>query len=355
MIFILGVIMIKKIDEFREHLMSGVSNMIPYVIMGGIFTAIYVITSTVKLNVENEFLNSLSLNIFELGKIAFSLMIPILAGYISYSIGGMSALTPAIVSGFYSDKLKLGMFGGIIVGFLCGYIAKLINKINLSPQFKILMPILIIPVFTVLIVSGIMTYLLGVPILNLIKALELFLKTLSTQNTQILIIVLASMIAFDMGGPINKAAYLFSYSMLEFGRYDIMGAVAVAICIPPISLGLATHFLKDEYNEIEKEVGKAAMIMGVIGITEGAIPFAVMSPLKIVLSNIIGAIVGALFAINSGVKNMAPHGGFIVLPAVENKLMFCISIFLGVSTQIAFLILYNKIKNLIRLKYGKAL
>lgn len=334
----------KQIEELREHLMTGISNMIPYVIMGGIFTAAYVIISTMKLDIKIEFLSSLSANISELGKIAFSLMIPVLAGYISYSIGGMSALTPAIVSGFYSDKLKLGLFGGIIVGFLCGYIAKLITRINFPPQFKILMPILIVPVLTVFCVSGIMSYLLGVPILHFIKTLEFFLKSLSNQNTQILIIVLASMIALDMGGPINKAAYLFAYSMLDYGRYDIMGAVAVAICIPPISLGLATHFLKSQYNEMEKEVGKAAIIMGVIGITEGAIPFAVMSPLKIILSNITGSVAGALFAINSGVKNMAPHGGFIVLPAVENKIMFCISIMFGVMIQIIFLVLYNKIK-----------
>lgn len=334
----------KKIDEIREHLMLGVSNMIPYVIMGGIFTAFYILTNTMNIKSEDTFLASLSTNISELGKISFSLMIPILAGYISYSIGGMSALMPAIVSGFFSDKLKLGLFGGIIVGFLCGYIAKLINKINFPPQLKILMPILIVPAFTITIVCGIMYYFLGIPILQILNHIEDFLKNLSSKNIQVLIIVLAAMIAFDMGGPINKAAYFFSYSMLQYGRYDIMGAVGVAICIPPLSLGLATQIFNKQYNEMEKEVGKAAMIMGIMGITEGAIPFAVMNPIKIILSNIFGAVAGALFALNTGVKNLAPHGGFIVFPVIENKLMFCLSIGFGVLMQILFLMVYEKIK-----------
>lgn len=341
----------KKLDEMKEHLMLGVSNMIPYVIMGGIFTAFYILTSTMNVKSEDKFLLSLSANISDLGKISFSLMIPILAGYISYSIGGMSALMPAIVSGFFTDKLKLGLFGGIIVGFLCGYTAKLINKINFPPQFKILMPILIVPAFTIISVCGIIYYFLGIPILEILNGIEDFLQNLSSKNVQLLIIVLASMIAFDMGGPINKAAYFFSYSMLQYGRFDIMGAVGVAICIPPLSLGITTLILNKQYNEMEKEVGKAAIIMGLMGITEGAIPFAVMSPLKIVLSNIIGAVSGALFALNSGVKNLAPHGGIIVLPVVENKMMFCFSIIFGVVIQVFFLIIYDKFKTIL-LKKG---
>lgn len=332
----------KKLDKIKEYLMHGVSNMIPYVIIGGIFTAFHIITGTMDMGKSSEFLKSLSLNISDLGKISFSLMIPILAGYISFSIGGMSALMPAIVSGFFSDKLKLGLFGGIIVGFLCGYIAKYINKLNFPPQFKILMPILIVPALTILSVCGIMYYLLGIPIIALLNGVEEFLKNLSAQNIQLLIIVLASMIAFDMGGPVNKAAYFFSYSMLEFGRSDIMGAVGVAICIPPLSLGIATIIFSNKYNEMEKEVGKAAMVMGMMGITEGAIPFAVMSPLKIIVSNIIGSVTGALFALNLGVKNIAPHGGFIVLPVVDKPLMYLISVILGVVIQILFLVSYEK-------------
>lgn len=343
----------KNIEKIKEHLMVGVSNMIPYVIMGGILTAIYIATKTIKLPVEKGFLYSFSNNIAQLGKISFSLMIPVLAGYIAYSIGGMSALAPAIVAGFFSDTLKLGFFGGIIVGFLSGYLANLINKINFPPQLKILMPIFIVPMLTIIGVSSIMYYLLGVPIQWVMNFLENFLRTLSSQNTQFLIIVLATMIAFDMGGPVNKAAYLFSVSMLSYGRFDIMGAVAVAICIPPISLGITTYLFKNQYNEIEKEVGKAAIVMGVMGITEGALPFAVMSPIKIISSNIVGAVTGALFAINSGVKNLAPHGGIIILPVVENKIMYVVSILFGVGIQILFLILFNKISQIASLKYKK--
>lgn len=338
----------KKITEIQNHLMSGISNMIPYVIMGGIFSAFYIILNTAKINLNNTFLNSLSADILELGKISFTLMIPILAGYISFSIGGMSALTPAIVTGFYSDKLKLGMFGGVLVGFLCGYIAKSINKIDFPPQFKVLMPILIIPLFTVFFVSGIVKYLLSGPILIFIAALNDFLNTLSSQNTYILIVVLAMMIAMDMGGPINKAAYLFAYSLLKDGRSDIMGAVAVAICIPPISLGISTYIFRAKYNEMEKDVGKAAILMGIIGITEGAIPFAIMNPVKIVTSNIIGSIARALFAFSCGVRNIAPHGGFIVLPAIDNKLMYSISIAIGIFAQLIYLFFYDlKLKKLI--------
>lgn len=345
----------KKVDEIREHLMHGISNMIPYVIMGGILSAIYIFITTMNLEIDPKFINPFSANILELGKIAFSLMIPVLAGYIAYSISGASALAPTIVLGFFINKLNLGIFGGIIVGFLSGYISKLINKLNLPPQLKFLMPIFIVPILTVLSVGTIIYYFLSLPSLNILSGLENFLKSLSDQNTEILIIVLAAMIAFDMGGPINKAAYLFSVSMLAYSRADLMGAVGVAICIPPISLGVATYLFNNKYSEIEREVGKAAIIMGIMGITEGAIPFAVASPIKIISSNIFGAIIGALFAFNTGVKNLAPHGGFIVLPVVENKIMFIFSILLGVTSQIMFLFIFNKLNDFFLLKLRKDL
>lgn len=339
-----------RFEIAKEHLMMGVSHMIPYVIMGGVFTAIYIIFNTMNISVENSFLRNFAELGSDLGKISFSLMIPILSGYIAHSIGGMVALSPAVVNGFFIDKLGLGLFGGIIVGFLSGYLAKEINKINISPQFKVLMPIFIVPMITVAIVSIGMYYIVGIPLLNFFDALENALQILTLNNMELLIVILATMIAFDMGGPVNKIAYLFSVSSLAEGRLDIMGAVAVAICIPPISLGLNTYISNERHSESEREVGKASIIMGMVGITEGAIPFAVMNPVKIVLSNIVGSVLGASLALRSGVESLAPHGGLIVLPAVGNKGMYVVSIMFGVLGQILFLKAFEKIKNLLKSK-----
>jgi fructose-specific PTS system IIC-like component len=337
-----------KFEIAKEHLMMGVSHMIPYVIMGGVFTAVYIIFNTMSIEFKNPVLKDITELGSELGKISFSLMIPILSGYIAYSIGGMVALSPAVVNGFFIDKLSLGLFGGIIVGFLSGYLARAINRLNISPQFKILMPIFIVPMLTVAIISIGMYYIVGIPLLNFLDLLENVLEALVSQNIELLIVILASMIAFDMGGPVNKIAYFFSVSSLAQGRLDIMGAVAVAICIPPISLGLNTYISNDRYSESEREVGKASIIMGIVGITEGAIPFAVMNPVKIVLSNIVGSILGASIALKGGVESLAPHGGLIVLPVVGNKGMYLLSIAFGVLGQILFLKIFEKIKNILK-------
>jgi fructose-specific PTS system IIC-like component len=337
-----------KFEIAKEHLMMGVSHMIPYVIMGGVFTAVYIIFNTMSIEFKNPIFKDITELGSEFGKISFSLMIPILSGYIAYSIGGMVALSPAVVNGFFIDKLSLGLFGGIIVGFLSGYLARLINRLNISPQFKILMPIFIVPMLTVTIISIGMYYIVGIPLLNFLDLLENVLEALVSQNIELLIVILASMIAFDMGGPVNKIAYLFSVSSLAQGRLDIMGAVAVAICIPPISLGLNTYISNERYSESEREVGKASIIMGIVGITEGAIPFAVMNPVKIVLSNIVGSILGASLALRSGVESLAPHGGLIVLPVVGNKGMYLLSIAFGVLGQILFLKIFEKIKNILK-------
>jgi len=331
------------VEKIKEHLMAGISNMIPYVIMGGVFTAISIIIETFSIESDGFILDSFMDNILQLGEISFSLLIPILAGYIAYSIGGASALSPAIINGFFIANLKLGIFGGIIVGFFSGYVAKYINKINLQVQFKILMPIFIVPLFTVITVSTLMHYFFGLPVFNFLSKLEEILRILSTNNPRLLIVILASMIAFDMGGPINKIAYFFSVSMLAIGRSEIMGAVGVAICVPPISLGVINNLSLYKHTEGEKEVGKASIIMGFMGITEGAIPFALMSPLKIIISNIIGATLGASVAFSSGVRSLAPHGGLIVLPIVENKFMYIFSVFIGVVAQILFILFFEKI------------
>lgn len=339
------------IEKIKEHLMFGISNMIPYVIMGGVFTAISIIIETFSIESNAFFLSSFIKNILQLGEISFSLLIPILSGYIAYSIGGASALAPAMINGFFISDLKLGIFGGIIVGFFSGYVSKYINKINLQAQFKVLMPIFIIPLFTVLIVSNIMHYSFALTVFNFLQRLEVILEMLSINNSKLLIIILASMIAFDMGGPVNKIAYFFSVAMLAIGRSEIMGAVGVAICIPPISLGIINNLSLYKHSEGEKEVGKASIIMGFMGITEGAIPFALMSPLKIIMSNIIGATLGASVALATGVKSLAPHGGLIVLPIVENKLMYIFSIVVGVISQILFILVFERVSKHIVSKF----
>jgi fructose-specific phosphotransferase system IIC component len=194
------------------------------------------------------------------------------------------------------------------------------------------MPILVIPVISSLIVGVVMYAGIGVPIKNLMTFLNGWLEHLNTGSAALLAVILGAMIAFDMGGPVNKVAFFFGAAMIQQGNYAVMGANAAAICIPPIGLGLATIIGRRLWKEGERESGYAALVMGLIGITEGAIPFAVADPLRVIPTIMIGSIVGSVIAMTGGVGDHAPHGGPIVLPVIDHKLAFIIAILAGALT-----------------------
>lgn len=312
--------------------MTGVSHMIPIVVIGGVLIALSIALSGVEAgtgaNVTNEYLEKM-LNI---GVAAFGLMVPVLAGYIAYGIADRPGLAPGLVGGALANQVGAGFLGGIAAGFIAGFVARWIKSWNVPKQIRAIMPIFVIPLLTSLVV-GVAMYIIGAPISSLMEAMTAGLKTMGEGNAVVLAVVMGAMIAFDMGGPVNKVAFLFGAAMISEGVYTVMGPVAVAICIPPLAMGVATLAKPNKYTSSEKEAGKGALAMGLIGITEGAIPFAAGDPIRVIPSIMTGSAVGAAIAAIGKVGDHAPHGGPIVLPVVDNKLMFVIAVVIGVAVS----------------------
>lgn len=328
-----------KQNEFYRHLMSGVSYMVPFIVVGGLLIAIALSIGGVPtpggLQIPED---SFWKTIESLGAAAFTFMIPILAGFIAYSIADRPGIAPGMVGGFiaangsfYGSEAGAGFIGGIIAGFLAGYVALWIKKLKVPKAITPIMPIIIIPVLASLIVGLAFIYLLGGPIAQVFESLTTWLASMQGTSSILLALILGAMISFDMGGPVNKVAFLFGSAMIGEGNYEIMGAIAVAICIPPIGLGLATFLFKDKFHEAERESGKASFTMGLFGITEGAIPFASQDPLRVIPSIMIGSMTGSVIAMMGQVGDRVAHGGPIVavLGAVDHVFMFFVAVIVG--------------------------
>lgn len=314
-----------------KHLMTGVSFMIPFVVAGGILIAISFAFGIKAFEQEGTFAATL-MNIGGSG--AFGFMVPILAGYIAFSISDRPGLVPGMVGGYLANSLGSGFLGGILAGFLAGYTIVYLKKIIKLPKtMEGLMPVFILPVLSVLIVGVIMTYVIASPVKAINDGLNTWLNGLAGANAIVLGGILGLMMAFDMGGPVNKAAYAFSIATIASGQTStIMAATMAAGMTPPLGLALATIIAKNKFTAQEKEAGKAAWVLGMSFITEGAIPFAAGDPLRVIPSIMVGsAVTGALsMAFNCTLR--VPHGGIFVLPipqAVGNLGGYAISIIAG--------------------------
>jgi fructose-specific phosphotransferase system IIC component len=217
-----------------------------------------------------------------------------------------------------------------------------LKKLKPPRSLRPIMPILVIPVLTSLAVGFVMFKVVGAPIRDLMTAIQHWLEAMNSGNQVVLGIILGSMIAFDMGGPVNKVAFFFGAAMIQRGNFAVMGACAAAICIPPLGLGLATLLNRRLWTDQEKEAGLAALAMGAIGITEGAIPFAAADPLRVIPVIMAGSSVGAVVAMLGRVGDHAPHGGLIVLPVVDNRLMFVAAILAGTLTVAGLMSLFKR-------------
>lgn len=343
----------KKENEISvyRHLMNGVSYMIPFIVVGGLLIAI-------ALTIGGEQTpggivipeDSIWSKIEAIGAASFSFMVPILAGFIAYSIADRPGLAPGIIGGFiavngsfYGTEADAGFIGGIIAGFLAGYVVLGLRKIKVPASVQPVMPIIFIPIFGTLIVSLLFIFVIGAPVSAVFEALTSWLEGMQGASSIVLALILGAMIAVDMGGPFNKVAFLFGSAMIAEGNYEIMGPIAVAICIPPLGMGLATFLNKKKYQEDELQAGKASFTMGFFGITEGAIPFAAQDPLRVIPSIIVGSMVGSVIAMLSGVGDHVAHGGPIVaiLGAVDNVFMFFVAAIIGTLVT-AFMVNFLK-------------
>lgn len=321
--------MVESLQKLRQHLLTGVSYAIPFIACGGILIACAIAFAPMTAS-GPDFSNSPHLKlILDIGTASFDLMLPILAGYISYSIAGKPGLVPGFLGGYLSGQKHAGFLGAILVGLLAGYIVEALKKVPVSRYLRPVMPILIIPIVSGVLVGILMIEVLGVPIALLMDHANRTLMSMSTGNDVILALLLGAMIAFDMGGPINKTAFFFGAAMIGQGNYRIMGACAAAICTPPLGMGLATLLRKKLWSIEEQEAGLAAIAMGMIGITEGAIPFAAADPIRVIPSIVVGSAVAAAIAMVGHVGDHAPHGGPIVLFVVDHRVMYVLAILVG--------------------------
>lgn len=326
-----------ELKRIREYLMTGVSYMIPIVVIGGVLIALSIALSGVQEGKGAVVTNPFLKNIMDIGVASFSMMVPVLAGFIAFGIADRPGIAPGLVGGVLANNIKAGFLGGIIAGFIAGYVARWIKGWKVHKNLRPIMPIFVIPLLTSLIVGLLMIYVLGHPIAGLMASMTNGLKSMSSGNKVILALVMGAMIAFDMGGPVNKVAFMFASAMIGEGIYTVMGPVAVAICVPPLGMGVATLLNKKKYSQTERDAGKGAIAMGLIGITEGAIPFAAGDPLRVIPSIMTGSAIGAAVAALGGVGDHAPHGGPIVLPVVDNRLMFIVAVLIGIAVT-AFMV-----------------
>jgi fructose-specific phosphotransferase system IIC component len=320
---------IQALHKLRQHLLTGVSYAIPFIACGGILIACGI--AFVPMTATGpDFSNAPILKlVLDIGAASFALLLPVLAGYIAYAIAGKPALVPGFIGGYLSGEIKAGFLGAILIGLLAGWFVEIIKRIPVPKSMRPVMPILVIPIVSSIAVGVLMREVLGVPIANLMVSMSDGLRTLQTGNAAVLGLVLGAMIAFDMGGPVNKTAFFFGAAMIKEGNYSVMGACAAAICTPPLGLGLATLLDRKLWNDEEKEAGLAALAMGMIGITEGAIPFAAADPLRVIPCIMIGSMVAAASAMLTGVGDHAPHGGPIVLPVVDHPIAYVCAILAG--------------------------
>ena len=296
-----------------KHLLTGVSYMLPMVVAGGLIIALSFAFGSFEMVDGVQKLVGES-HLAEIGGLAFSLMVPLLAGYIAYSIADRPGLAPGLVGGLLAVSTGAGFLGGIVIGYFAGYLAMLIAKyLPLPKTLEALKPILIVPLLTTLATGLVMQFIVGTPIAWLMGALTEWLRSMGTANAVLLGVVLGGMMCTDMGGPINKVAYAFGTGLISAQVYAPMAAVMAGGMVPPLAMGIATLIARKKFAKAEQESGKASLVLGLCFISEGAIPFAARDPLRVIPCCIIGGAITGGLALAFGSQLMTPHGGLFAL------------------------------------------
>jgi fructose PTS system EIIBC or EIIC component len=326
--------------EVRRWLMTGVSYMIPFVVAGGILIALaFALGGAVQVTEVDVYENfSIPAMIFKIGSTAFGMLVPILAGFIAYAMADRPGIAPGVVGGIIANEIGAGFLGGIAAGLLAGAVVMLLKKIKLPGGFGRLMPILVYPLVGCLVVGALMITVLGQPIAALTTGLENWLGGLQGTNSILLGIILGGMMAFDMGGPVNKAAYAFAIAGLAGSAFGPMAAVMAAGMVPPLALALATAVRGRLFTPAERRAGQANWVMGASFITEGAIPFAAADPLRVIPPMMVGSAITASLSLAFGATLRAPHGGIFVIGLIGNWPLYLLAIAIGTLVSAALVI-----------------
>lgn len=332
-----------------KHLMTGVSFMLPFVVAGGLLIALAFALGGIYAY-DDAHKGTLAYSLFQIGaKAGFLLIVPALAGYIAFSIADRPGIAPGMIGGVLAANIGAGFFGGILAGFIAGYGVAFLNKhIRLHRNLEGLKPVLILPVLGTLLTGLLMIYVVGGPVAEALAALTTWLRGMQNSSAILLGLLIGSMAAFDMGGPVNKAAYAFSTGLIASEVYTPMAACMVAGMTPPLGIALATWLFKDRFTKDEHEAGKAAAVLGLAFITEGAIPFAARDPFRVIPSLMLGSAVAGAISMVAGVELKVPHGGVFVLPipnAVTHLGAYLVALVVGTAlTAVALGVLKKPIR-----------
>ena len=332
-----------KVTGPYKHLMTGVSYMLPIVVAGGILIALSFAFGGIKPEGYPE--GTLAWALMQIGGgTAFALYVPVLSAFIAYSIADRPGIAPGLIGGMLATFVGSGFLGGIVSGFLAGYLTLWLNNtIKLPKNLEGLKPVLILPLLSTLVVGLAMIYLIGPPMKAVNTGMTNWLRGMQTGSAVVLGIILGAMMAFDMGGPVNKAAYTFSVGLLASQVYEPMAAVMAAGMTPPLGLALAALLFKNRFTADEQEAASAAAVLGISFITEGAIPFAARDPFRVIPSLMVGSAVTGALSMLFGCQLLVPHGGIFVLPipnAVVNLGGYVLAILVGtfVTTGMLFVL-----------------
>ena len=329
-----------KGHQIYMQLMNGVSHMLPFVVGGGILIALAFLIdglcvdmTSLTAEARQSFgsITPVAATLKSIGDLAFGFMLPVLAGFIAMSIADRPGLAVGFVGGAIAANGKSGFLGALVAGFLAGYLILLLKKLfeKLPEALEKIAPVLLYPVFGILIVGLVMTFVVEPPIGALNTALNTALTNMSGSSKVLLGIIVAGMMAVDMGGPFNKAAYVFGTASIAAGNYGIMAAVMIGGMVPPCAIALASLLFKDKFTKTERESAQTNFIMGLAFITEGAIPFAASDPLHVIPACVIGSGLAGALSMAFNCTLMAPHGGIFVFPVVGNPLMYLAALAVG--------------------------
>lgn len=329
-----------KGHQIYMQLMNGVSHMLPFVVGGGILIALAFLIdglcvdmTSLTAEARQSFgsITPVAATLKSIGDLAFGFMLPVLAGFIAMSIADRPGLAVGFVGGAIAANGKSGFLGALVAGFLAGYLILLLKKLfeKLPEALEKIAPVLLYPVFGILIVGLVMTFVVEPPIGALNTALNTALTNMSGSSKILLGIIVAGMMAVDMGGPFNKAAYVFGTASIAAGNYGIMAAVMIGGMVPPCAIALASLLFKDKFTKTERESAPTNFIMGLAFITEGAIPFAASDPLHVIPACVIGSGLAGALSMAFNCTLMAPHGGIFVFPVVGNPLMYLAALAVG--------------------------
>ncbi|WP_332897936.1 PTS fructose transporter subunit IIC [Haladaptatus sp. CMSO5] len=332
------------LTSVKEDLMTGVSFMIPFVTIGGIFLALGFAVGDTQTVFDNT--GSLGWFLAQIGVAGLTLMVPVLGAYIAYAIADRPALAPGFVLSYLLQQgtvvteagkfigldaggLGAGYLGALVAGLLTGYVARFFKNLNVPKEIAPMMPVLIIPVLTTAVLAPVVLFGIGAPVAIANQSLTAFLKSLQGGQALLIGLILGGMMAFDMGGPVNKVAYLFSVGLISEGVYAPMAAVMIAGMTPPLGMAISNFIAPQRYATEMKENAKNGVLMGLSFITEGAIPYAAADPLRVIPALVAGSAVAGGASMSLGVTMPAPHGGIFVVPLSNQPLLFIGCVLLG--------------------------